>query len=327
LKGKLLRLTVTIALLVLVLSRVDWDEFRRVGAGVRLPLLLAGYFLNLGMVALNTWRWRVLVRPLGVRVGFFRLASYYFVCMFFNNFMPTSIGGDVMRVLDLARHTGKRSAAMASILVERLLGLYVLLPVSVAAFFVLYPTLPERRSFFIAELVMAALFVVGTVMIRKRNLQRIEPLLRPAAPLLERFEVKRRAASLYEYLDAYKNRRGAVLAALVLSLLSRSVWILSCRVLAGALGIELSLSHFFLLLPLVEVGRMLPLSLGGIGIREGVMLLVLRLFGVSDTKAIFLALLIYGIFILNGLIGGLIYGLRGFVESGEEGGGGENGAA
>ena len=326
-KGKLLRLAITISLLALVLSRVDWGEFRRVGADVPLQLLLAGYFLNLGMVALNTWRWRVLVRPLGVPVGFFRLASYYFVCMFFNNFMPTSIGGDVMRVLDLARHTGKRSAAMASILVERLLGLYVLLPVSVAAFLLLYPILPERRSFFIAELVMAALFFAGTLMIRKKNLQRIEPLLRPVEPLLARFDVRRRASELYEYLGAYKNRRGAVLAALLLSLLSRSVWIVSCRVFAAALGIELSLTHFFLLMPLVEVGRMLPLSLAGVGIREGVMLLVLRLFGVSDTKAVFLALLIYGIFILNGLIGGLIYGLRGFAESGEERGDGENGAA
>ncbi len=314
-KGNLLRLAVTIALLALVLSRVDREELSLAGSEVRVLLLFAAYALNLVMVFLNTYRWQILVRPLGASVGLLRLTSYYFVCMFFNNFMPTSIGGDVIRVLDLARDTGERSSAMASVLVERLLGLYVLLPISIAAFLYLHPTLPERGSFLAAEAAMAVLFVAGTLAIRRSTLRRAEPLLKPFAPLLDRMDARRRAGRLYDFLDAYKKHLGAVLAAFLLSLLSRSVWVFSCWILAESLGIHLSVAHFFLLMPLVEIGRMIPLSLAGIGIREGVMLLLLRLFGVSDTRAVLLAFLIYGIFVVNGLIGGIVYGFRGFVES------------
>ena len=122
-KSNLLRLLVTLLLLILILYRVDWGEFRRIGGEVRHSLVVAGYLLNLLMVWINSYRWNVLIRSLGYWVGTFRLASYYFVAMFFNTFLPTSIGGDVMRVLDLSRHTRGRSAAMASIIVERLLGL------------------------------------------------------------------------------------------------------------------------------------------------------------------------------------------------------------
>ncbi|MFH1679312.1 MAG: lysylphosphatidylglycerol synthase transmembrane domain-containing protein [Candidatus Eisenbacteria bacterium] len=312
-KGNLLRLLVTIALLALVLSRVDWGEFRRAGSEVRLLLLAAGYALNLVMVFLNTYRWQILIRPLGASVGLLRLTAYYFVCMFFNNLMPTSIGGDVIRVLDLSRDTGERSSAMASVVVERLLGLYALLPISIGAILLLYPTLPERGSFLAAGGAMALLFAAGTVAIRRRTLRRLEPFLKPFAPLLARLDVRRRAGKLYDFLDAYKRARGAVLAAFLLSVLSRSVWVFGCWVLAESLGVHLSVAHFFLLMPLVEIGRMLPLSLAGLGIREGVMLLLLRLFDVSDTRAVLLAFLIYGIFVVNGLIGGIVYGARDFI--------------
>lgn len=321
--GKIIRLLVTAVLVAFVLSRVDWSEFRSVVGEVRPGLLLLGYALNLVMVALNTWRWQVLVRPLRAVVSLWTLGSYYFVCMFFNNFMPTSIGGDVMRVLDLARHTKDRSSAMASIMVERLLGLYALLPIGLVAFVLLDPELPERRWFLVAEAGMAAAFLFGTLAIRRRTIRRIEPLLRPLAPMLEKFDAKRKAGRLYDCLDAYKDRKGPVIAALLLSVLSRAVWVYGCWVLAESVGIDLRPAHFFLIMPLVEVGRMLPISLAGIGIREGVMLLLLRLFGVTDTESVFLAILIYGIFVFNGLIGGVVYGVRGLFDRTREAPGGE----
>ena len=315
-RGNLLRLAVTVLLLLLVLSRVDWKEFRAVGSSVDISLVFVGYLLNLAMVGFNTLRWSVLIAPLRIPVRFGRLASYYFVCMFFNNFMPTSIGGDVVRVFDLARHTGDKSSSMASILVERLLGLYVLVPIGLGAFLILYPELPERRWFFLAEAGMALAFLLGTLLIRRRSLRKIEPLLRPFDSLLVRLDAKRKMGRLYDHLDFYKSRLGVVLLALLLSLLSRVVWVVSCYVLGRAIGIELGPVHYFLIMPLVEVGRMLPVSINGMGIREGVFLLALGVFGVGSAPAIFLSVLIYGLFLVNGIIGGLIYGLRGFFGAG-----------
>lgn len=310
----MIRLVIAVLLLGFVLSRVDWKDFRSIAADADRSVVFLGYLMNLLMVLVNTIRWRLLVSSLGTRVRTIRLMSYYFVCMFFNNFMPTSIGGDVMRVIDLSQHTGKKASAMASIMVERLLGLYVLLPICLAAFVALYPVLPERRLFLLAEVGIGILFFVGTLMIRRRNVKRMERLLKPLAPLLERIDAKRRVSQLYDYLDFYKGRKQVVLSALLLSLLSRSIWVFSCWVLGRAIGIDLTIYHFFLLMPLVEVGRMIPVSLNGVGIREGVMVVILGLFGVGNAKAVFLSLLIYGIFIINGFLGGVWYGVRGFFQ-------------
>ena len=326
-KGNLIRLAVTVLLLALVLSRVDWGEFRRIGAGVRPGLVVVGYLLNLLMVALNTYRWRLLVDALGARVSGMRLASYYFVCMFFNNFMPTSIGGDVMRVIDLSRHTGRKETAMASIVVERLLGLYVLFPLCFGAFLLLGEELPERRWFLLAEAGMAAAFLLGTLIIRRRNMRRLEPLLRPFKPMFQRFGLREKAGRFYDTLDFYKGRRREVGGALLLSLLSRAVWVVSCWVLGLAIGIDLRPVHYFLLMPLVEVGRMIPISLNGMGIREGVLVLILGLFGAAEAEAVFLSVLVYGIFLVNGLFGGAVYGLRGFLEKRPAPEGGRDGSS
>ncbi len=322
-KGNLIRLFVTGALLYLIVTRVDWTEFRTIGAEVRLGHIFVAYLLNLLMVALNTVRWQVLVAALGTRVAILPLTGYYFVCMFFNNFMPTSIGGDVMRVLDLAGHTGKKSSAMASILVERLLGLYALMPISVIAFILLYSSLPKRGIFLVAESGMAVLFLVGTILIRRTTLRKLQPLFRPFEKWIAKMGIREKGGRLYDHLDLYKGRMGVVLAAFVFSILSRVVWIVACWIFGRAIGLDLPPAVFFLLMPLVEVGRMLPISLGGVGIREGMFVIILGLFGVGPTAAVFVSILVYGVFILNGLIGGVIYGLRGFFSN-PEGSAGEN---
>jgi len=312
LKGNLIRLTVTFLLLALILRRVDWAEFVRIGAGARIDLVVGAYLLNLSMVFVNTLRWRILVRALGTTVGFFRLSGYYFVCMFFNNFMPTSIGGDVMRVLDLSRHTGKKSSAMASIVVERFLGLYSLFPLGLGAFLILRPTLPSRDLFLAATIGMALLFFAITVVIRRSTIRHFAPLARPFEKWMVRFQVREKGGRLYDYLDFYKGRKRAVAVSLFLSLASRAVWIMACWIFGRSIGLPLSPIVYFLLMPIVEIGRMIPISLAGLGIREWLFIVILARFGIDSTYAVFVSMLIYGVFIVNGLLGGIVYGVRGF---------------
>lgn len=313
-RANLIRLIITGLLVWVILSRVNGEEFVTLLKAVDPGLIAIGYVLNLVMIALNSMRWGELVKPLGIRVSFARLTGYYFVCMFFNNFMPTSIGGDVMRVFDLSKHTGKKSSAMASIMVERLLGLYALFPISILAFLLLGSSLPDRQLFLMAEGGMLVLFVIGTVLIRRRTLRLLVPLLGPVRAWLEKSGLPDRMRRLYDFLDYYKEERGAVFRAAVLSVLSRLGWIYACHIFALAIGIELNPLVFFLMMPIVEVGRMLPISLAGIGIREGLLVFILARFGVEATPAIVLSLIIYGVFLVNGLIGGIVYGVRGFLS-------------
>jgi len=324
--GRLLRVLVTSLLLAFVLSRVDLHDLWAHLRGLDPQLLVLGYLLHLSMVLLNAWRWQMLVAAQGTRLGLARLTSYYLVGIFFNTFTPTSIGGDVTRVIDLAKHTGRRSTALASVLVERIVGLFVLLPVSLFGLAAAYRHILAGRSVLLyleglLVVVLAAAFALVRVDRARALIGRIPIVGRLAA----KPGVTRRVASVQEALDVYRGRGALLSAVFWISLASRVVWIISCYVFAVALGIRAPLSAFFLVIPLVEVARMVPISLSGLGIREGAIVLLFSYFGVIASAALGLSILIYAPFLLNGLAGGLIYALRGRDAKGAPGAAEETG--
>lgn len=312
---RLLRILVTGLLLGLVLSRVDLGELGEQLRSVNPRLLLVGYMLHMAMVLLNSWRWQILVRAQQARIGLARLTSYYFVCMFFNSFMPTSIGGDVVRVIDLSRHTGRRSRAFASILVERVIGLYVLLPISLFGLIAAYRFLQGGRDIFLYLEALLVLILVGTLALlrvdRALGLLCRVPIV---GRIVARPGVTRRVASVQEALDTYRGHGSALAVVFLISVASRVVWIGSCFVFGLALGAGAPFVSYFLVVPLVEVARMVPISLAGLGIREGAFVLLFSYFGVASTVALGLSILVYAPFLLNGLIGGVLYALRGKAE-------------
>jgi glycosyltransferase 2 family protein len=310
--GRFLRIAVTAGLLAFVISRVDlrdmWDHLR-----VLDPRLIAlGYLLHLGMVALNAWRWQMLVQAQGTRVGLGRLLSYYFVGIFFNTFTPTSIGGDVTRVIDLSRHTGRRSTALASIMVERIIGLFVLLPVSLFGLAAAYSHIQSGRSILLyLEALLVAVLLAAFALVRVDRARGLLARVPVIGPLVTRPGVARRVANVQEALDVYGGRGALLWSVFVISVASRVVWILSCWVFGIALGVRAPLASYFLVISLVEVARMVPISLSGLGIRETAVVALFGLFGVPAAAALALSILIYAPFLVNGLLGGGIYALRG----------------
>ncbi len=310
--ARALRVLVTLLLLAFVLSQVDMRELTALARSVDVRLILLGYGLHLAMIVLNAWRWQILVRAQGAILRIPRLVSYYFVGMFFNTFTPTSIGGDVARVLDLSKHTGRRSTAFASILVERVVGLLVLLPVSLAGLAFSYPHLNGGRApFLYLEGLLVAVLAATVAFLEVERARALLDRIPLVGRIVSRPAIQRRVASVQEALDVYRGKRGVLSAAFWISVASRGIWILSCYTFGRALGIGAPIASYFLVIPLVEVARMVPISLSGLGIREGAIVVLFSFFGVASSAALGLSILVYAPFLVNGLIGGLVYAARG----------------
>lgn len=310
--GRLFRVAVTAGLLVFIVSRVDLREMWNHLSVLDARLIALGYALHLAMVVLNAWRWQMLVQAQGTRVGFGRLLSYYFVGIFFNTFTPTSIGGDVTRVIDLARHTGRRSTALASILVERVIGLFVLLPVSLLGLLAAYPHIQSGRSVLLyLEGLLVFVLLAAFALVRVDRARALLGRVPIVGRLAVRPSVARRVANVQEALDVYRGRGGLLWRVFAISVASRAVWILSCFVFGIALTVSAPLASYFLVIPLVEVARMVPVSLSGLGIRETAIVALFGLFGVPPAAALALSILVYAPFLVNGLLGGVVYALRG----------------
>src|SRR5437870_4481455 len=126
-KKKLLRVAVSVLLLGVVAWKMDFAKVADAFAHLRLTywLLAVGVFLVAQVASSMRWRW--LARPLGFQQGPAQFLGYYFVGMFFNLVLPTSVGGDVVRAWYLDGHSGRRLPAFVSVFADRVSGLLVLL--------------------------------------------------------------------------------------------------------------------------------------------------------------------------------------------------------
>ena len=302
----LLKGGVSLGLLVYLFQSVDLNSFLKTLSGASPDLLLVGALTYIAAQYLSAYRWQVLLKPHEIKVSVHRLFSFYLVGMFFNNFLPTSVGGDVVKGVDLYRHSGKGNAAVATVFLERYTGLIALLAIGLAAMVLGHLYFPDPV---VALLLvgMAAAFIAGTFAVANRYVQMI--FLKMAR---KRGFAKagRSLSKLYETFAGYREHKNIFLQAVWISFGIQFLNILVYILLAEGLGISASWGYFFLFFPIVTVIAMLPLSFNGLGMREGMMVYLFAKVGVPSAQA--LALSLTWFFIITGisLLGGVIFALR-----------------
>src|SRR4051812_30955566 len=106
-----LKLSVSIALLAVLFSRIDTGQLWSKARTASVPWLLVAMLIFVGNMITATWRWHLLLSAQGVFIATRRLVGSYLVAIFFNNFLPSNIGGDVIRISDTARQAGSKTLA------------------------------------------------------------------------------------------------------------------------------------------------------------------------------------------------------------------------
>ncbi|HEX6974580.1 MAG TPA: lysylphosphatidylglycerol synthase transmembrane domain-containing protein, partial [Vicinamibacterales bacterium] len=119
----IVKAAVSVGLLWVLFSRVDLSRLWSVARNASAPWLLAALALYLAMILASTWRWRLLLDAQGLEFPFKTLTSSYLVATFFNNFLPSNIGGDVIRIADTAPAAGSKTLATTVVLIDRGIGL------------------------------------------------------------------------------------------------------------------------------------------------------------------------------------------------------------
>jgi uncharacterized protein (TIRG00374 family) len=248
-------------------------------------------------------RWRALLVSQGTQEPFPRLFTIYLVSSFFNNFLPSDVGGDSVRMVRLAQLTGRTADAVSSVLVERLLGLLAVLLTGVVAVLSNWQLASIGGIGFIV-LGAFGLFVVGVVLLF--NLQRARARVdRLAVPGLKR--VLHMLGKVYDSLYAFRDRKRTLLLVLAFSLLFRFGQACSLYVQSRALQLDIPFVWLLMVISLISVVTSLPLSLNALGIQEGAFVFFLGLAGIAAPQALALALLSRAVRLAVSLLGGAIY--------------------
>lgn len=304
-----LKALVTVALLALLLTRVDLRLVSAIITQANPWLLLTALALYFGAIGLGVIKWHILVKAQAIDAPLGALLSYALMGLFLGNVMPSNIGGDVIRAYNLARATrGRTEAAAISVLVDRLMGLLAFFSAAVVTAVVATVVLAQAQALEqieAATAVAASAFLALCAMLFSRRLARRVAFVFRIRPLVR---LKPTAHKVYHALQVYRFRYAALGANVLLSL---SIVVLTALVwfaVGQAVGItQVSFFYFLLFNPLIAFVLLIPVSFNGLGTKEAAVVFFFGLVGVPPERALVMSLLFHVIIVVTSLPGALVW--------------------
>ena len=292
-RSTLIRLAITVAILAYLSTRLDMGDAARAVGAIRRPHLL----IVLGLVAIDRavmiLRWILLLRASGIAIAPRDATRLFLVSSFVGSFLPAGVGADAARAYGLARESTSGSEALASVAVDRLLGVLSLVAMGAAG---LIAWAPEGRADW--RTALAAIVAAGAcvaVFWADRWLRWLVPTHHHEGA------VTRRVLRLSDAVSRYRNRRGVLVHVMAWSLVVQLLRITQAYILALGLGMSVPFSYFVLFMPIGLLMLLLPISISGFGLPQSVIVWLLRPMGVPDSSSFALSTLI----VLTGLAGNL----------------------
>ena len=307
---QVVRICTSVALLIFVLYKADLftqsgrEAFLATFTQVNVPFLIASILIGLLLVMSSSIKWYMLLRSRGLNVGLWRLYAYYLIGKFYNLILPTSLGGDVVRVNELGKYTGQYAHSAASVFVERFTGMVTLTVIGIIA---LVASIRRTDMLWIAgplSLMAMGLMVLLWILLDRRILHLAERIVGEHRPIVG--TVFKKARKFQGAVAAYKSEPMALRDAFVNSLIFYLLAVLNVWLSAQVFGAELRFRDAIVAVPLILVIMNLPISIGGIGLMEVAYTSVLGLFGVSAYIAISTVLLMRAKSLIYAALGGVL---------------------
>ena len=308
----LFRCLISLLLLSYLLYRADlptiWEAFKTAN-----PFwLLFSFLLHIIGFLLTAYRWQLLLAARDSHFSIGSLVQSYIIGVFFNNFLPSTVGGDVFRAYDTAERVGSKTEAMTVVVVERLTGMFAL------GLFALLALVLGFSHFGSIPIIWSAIgaLVLGFVLFIAAMNHRVAMIVKNffEHPELIKIsflrKVQAKLKQIYDALRVYKRNRRVMTIAFVLALLLQVNVILHYYFISYAMGLPVPVLYFFLIIPVVTVVLMVPIFINGIGGREASYILLLGEFGVSSAEAIAFSWIAFGMVLVQGIAGGVVYALR-----------------
>ena len=265
-----------------ILWKVDVGEAASTIADASLAWFLLAVAIMLGTVLPMAWRWQWLLGAHGIHDRLVWLVRAYLVSYAVGQILPTSIGGDAMRIFETSRrHPGRTGAVAGSVLLERALGGAATLELGAIGL-----ALAVGRYDVGAYLWVEAAFLVATVALAIVLFARwLRPLLARLAPLLRPVRLDRPVRAVYEAIHSYRATPGLLVGVFALTFVVQSVRVLAIWATAEAVGIHLSVQVYYVMGPLFFLLLLVPFTLNGFAVREAFFVSFLGNLGVPADQA------------------------------------------
>ncbi len=299
----LLRVSVSIILLIFLFKQVDRKSLFEIIKNANPLLLLLAAFIFFLVYVLCLFRWEMLLRALKIHLPLKRVIISAAGGYFFSLFLPSTIGGDLMRSIDLATHTRRPHEVIATVVLDRVSGYVGLVLVALLAMLVGWRYINDKSVLLSVGIITAILIAVLLVLFNRFIYSKINKLIHsPNAG-----KIRQLLEDLHDELHYFKHHKKVIVNNLIFSLLVQAMPPLSFYVIALSLGLKINIIYFFIFLPIIGAITLLPISIGGLGLRDASTIYFFTKIGISRDLAFAMSLLNFFFILAFGALGGLIY--------------------
>ena len=300
------KLLISIILVIILIIRIDYILIIRALISTRLEVYFLSFLLFLLQQVLSFYSWALLIRTKYSELSFREIAQAYLIGSFYGPFLPTSIGIDFSRALSLAKRVSKRGDAVGSMFVCRISSLFSLLLLASIATVQLKVVNDHGHLQWLVIGVFIS-FILGFYSILNSTFRRI------IGYGFDKIGAKRMKDEIKSASQSFRNfliNKKALVLNMFLSFLSQIIGIYFVYVAGLSLNIEIPLMAYYIYVPIIQLITLIPISLGGIGVREGGFVYFFSEAGASQAQSLSLSFLLLFQMLSMTIAGGIFYIMR-----------------
>jgi uncharacterized protein (TIRG00374 family) len=298
----ILKLVVTLFLFYWVVAQIEVSPLLYNLKNADITYLIGAIFIHAIAFVLFSLRWWYLYRIQDPHRPYKTTIGSYYLGLFCNNFLPTGIGGDIVRIIRLRNVGFNTHILVSSTMLDRIIGLSSILLMGLVAI-VFTPNLNLSSNTKLLLILLAISIALGLRLLFSDYVSRFAQFLHKK---FDRIKIAQLTYTVISTLLEYRKQRTQILLTFFISFVAQYLLIF-CYILIGiSLDIELPISVYFTIVPIVFVATALPISIGGLGIRESTLIALFVFFQVDKQTAIALSLFYFAIILLLTLPGAFV---------------------
>lgn len=298
----ILKIVVSLTLLAWLFYTSDFKTIISLVKKINVPIFIVAVVVTVLGLVLSALKWKYLLDLYDHDIGYFKLLNIYWSALFFNNFLPSTIGGDVYRIAALSKLSKNRFYSLLTVFLDRFTGAIALTSIASIAFAITYKYLGSNAYIFLGLLIFLIISII--LFLNENFVGNILPLIKKLP--IANPEDKVRA--LKESIIAFKKDKYAMLKILGISFVFQFMVVLVNWIVAISLNYNVPFYYFMIFSPVILLISMVPVSFNGLGIREATTVVLFTSVGqLTKSEALLLSLGGYFAILVVSLFGSLTY--------------------
>lgn len=307
-KKIIIKVLASVILIGILLYSINLDDFIDSIKNARLLFLILGFCTTIPGILISTYKWQLLLNKQKINnVPFLRLWMLYHIGMFFNNFLPTEVGGDIVRSYNVGKYARKQAESFAAVTMERITGLMAVVIYGIIGVFINWSLASDLQltnigfgCFFITALFIILIFNHNFARWIKKKME-----IAPIKKIISKLK------SFYLALSIYKDDIALLIYTIFISIIFQFFAILNVYFFLLALKLDVSFLQLTLIVPMITLISVIPIGINGIGVRESAFVFLFAQIGVMAALSFAVSIFYRITTLIPSVLGGIFYALSG----------------